>query len=111
MGDFHQNGLVTTLHNLSRRPVQELERELLEFSKSRPMCLVLPCLYSELQGPALENIVDELCQVPYLDEIIIGLDRATEAEYRHAREYFSRLPQRHRVLWNDGPRLLALVRR
>ena len=108
MGDFHQNGLVTTLHNLSRRPVEELERELESFSSVRPMSLVLPCLYSELEGPALENIVDELCKVPYLDEIVIGLDRASKEEYLHAREYFSRLPQHHRVLWNDGPRLQAL---
>ena len=108
MGDFHQNGLVTTLHNLAGRPVEELERELVEFSAVRPMSLVLPCLYTELAGPALENIVDELCKVPYLNEIVIGLDRATEAEYKHAREYFSRLPQRHRVLWNEGPRLRAL---
>jgi glucosyl-3-phosphoglycerate synthase len=108
MGDFHQNGLVTTLHNLSRRPVEDLEAELQVFRESRPMSLVLPCLYSELAGPALANIVAELQQVSYLEEIVIGLDRATEAEYRHALEYFSVLPQHHRVLWNDGPRLRAL---
>jgi glucosyl-3-phosphoglycerate synthase len=108
MADFHQNGVVTTLHNLSRRPVEELERELNSFKSDRPMSLVLPCLYSELQGPAMENIVDELCKVPYLDEIVIGLDRATEEQYLHAREYFSRLPQHHRILWNEGPRLLEV---
>ena len=108
MADFHQNGLVTTLHNLSRRPVEDLERELLQFSDSRPMTLVLPCLYSELAGPALGNIVSELAQVPYLAEIVIGLDRASEDEYRHALSYFAELPQHHRVLWNDGPRLKQL---
>ena len=56
MGDFYQNGIVTTLHNLTRRPVEDLERELLTFSKTRPMGLVLPSLYSELEGPALANI-------------------------------------------------------
>ncbi len=108
MGDFHQNGLVTTLHNLTRRPVEDLERELMQFRASRPMSLVLPCLHSELSGPALANIVDELCKVPYLDEIVIGLDRANKDEYKEALEYFSRLPQHHRVLWNDGPRLMAI---
>jgi glucosyl-3-phosphoglycerate synthase len=108
MGDFHQNGLVTTLHNLTRRPVEDLESELLQFSSSRPMSLVLPCLHSELAGPALENIVEELCKVPYLDEIVIGLDRADKDDYLEAIEYFSRLPQHHRVLWNDGPRLQAI---
>ncbi|MDX1754681.1 MAG: glycosyl transferase [Marinobacter sp.] len=105
MGDFYQNGIVTTLHNLCRRPVDELERELLTYSKARPMALVLPCLYSELEGPALKNIVQELTKVPYLAQIVIGLDRATEAQYRYALEYFSELPQHFQVLWNDGPRL------
>lgn len=108
MGDFHQNGLITTLHNLSQRPVADLEKELDSFKSKRPMSLVLPCLYSELAGPALENIVNELAQVPYLEEIVIGLDRANEDEYKEAQRYFSRLPQHHRVLWNDGPRLQAV---
>ncbi len=108
MADFYQNGVITTLHNLSNRTVDELEAELVGFAKTRPMSLVLPCLYSELEGPALTNIVDELCKVPYLSEIVIGLDRATEKEYKHALEFFSRLPQKHVVLWNDGPRLKRL---
>ncbi|SET10165.1 glucosyl-3-phosphoglycerate synthase [Marinobacter segnicrescens] len=108
MGDFYQNGIVTTLHNLTRRPVEDLERELLTFSKTRPMGLVLPSLYSELEGPALANIVEELKAVPYLDQIVIGLDRADEGQYRHAMEYFSGLPQNVKVLWNDGPRLKAI---
>lgn len=105
MADFQQNGLITTLHNLSDRPVEALEAELMQFSKKNPMALVLPSLYSELEGPALHNIVEKIKNIPYLTEIIIGLDRADEEQYRKAKQFFSRLPQRHRVLWNDGPRL------
>ncbi|MFT5126448.1 MAG: sucrose phosphorylase [Rhodothermales bacterium] len=105
MGDFHQHGIVTTLHQLNTRSLENLEADLMEFRRSRPMALILPSLYSELQGPALSSIVDELCQVPYLDQVVVGLDRASEAEYRHALEFFNRLPQRPQVLWNDGPRL------
>lgn len=108
MSDFFQNGIITTLHNLSRRPLEELDGELVHFAQSRPMALVLPCLYSELATPALAGIVEELARVPYLAQIVIGLDRATEAEYRHALEYFSALPQPHTVLWNDGPRMMAI---
>ena len=108
MGDFHQNGKITTLHNLTHRPVAELEDELIGFSRQRLIGLVLPSLYSELQTPALENIVRELTKVPFLNEIIIGLDRADESQYRHALEYFGRLPHNHKVLWNDGPRLRAI---
>ena len=108
MGDFHQNGNITTLHNLSRRPLAEMEEELFSFSKTRPMGLILPSLFSELEGEAMPNIIKELRQVPYLSQIVIGLDRADESQYREALAFFSTLPQQHRVLWNDGPRLKAL---
>ncbi len=108
MGDFYQNGIVTTLHNLSDRPLEDLERDLHLFSSQRPMGLILPSLYSELEGEALPNILEELKPASYLSEIVIGLDRADEDQYRSALEFFGRLPQRHRVLWNDGPRLQAL---
>ncbi|MCR9104404.1 MAG: glycosyl transferase [Gammaproteobacteria bacterium] len=108
MGDFYQNGIITTLHNLADRPLAELEAELVTFSARRPMALILPSLYSELQGEALPRIIDELTQVPYLSEIVIGLDRADQEEFRKALHFFGRLPQHHRVLWNDGPRLQAI---
>ena len=110
MGDFYQNGIITNFHNLTKRPIDELERELTGFSKQRPMSLVLPSLYSELEGPALDDIILELSKVPYLSEIVIGLDRADEDQFDHAREFFGRLPQHHVILWNDGPKMRAIDR-
>ena len=108
MADFYQNGVITTLHNLNQRPLEAMEAELIEFSKLRPMALILPSLFSELEGEALPNIINHLQDVPYLNEIVIGLDRANEAQYKHALKFFGALPQHHRILWNDGPRLQAL---
>ena len=108
MADFYQNGVITTLHNLSNRPLEDVETELVEYAKERPLGLLLPSLYSELEGEALPRILDHLTLVPYLSEIVIGLDRADEQQYRDALRFFSRLPQSHRVLWQDGPRLRAL---
>lgn len=108
MADFYQNGIITTLHNLKQRSLESMEEELREFSKIRPMTLVLPCLYSELEGEALANIVDHLSHVDYLEEIVIGLDRATEEQYKHALEFFKPLKQNYKILWNDGPRLQAV---
>ncbi len=110
MADFHQNGSIATLHNLSRRPVEYLEADLSRFAEWRKLGLVLPSLYSELQGPALHNIIQEVAQVPYLNQIVIGLDRANEDQFREAIEFFGHLPQHHRILWNDGPRLRAVDR-
>lgn len=108
MADFYQNGIVTTMHNLSQRSNEDLEQELQKFSKKRPMGLILPSLFSELEGDALPAIVDHLTEVSYLTEIVIGLDRATEDQFRHALKFFKKLPQEHKVLWNEGPRLQAL---
>ena len=108
MADFYQNGTITTLHNLGERSTESLEQEIARHAKRRPLGLILPSLYSEIATPALPNILKELKKVPYLSQIVVGLDRATADEYRHALDFFSELPQHHRVLWNDGPRLRAI---
>ena len=108
MADFYQNGTVTTLHNLAQRDPENMAAELLEFSKKRSLGLILPSLFSELEGKALPDIISKIKDVKYLSEIVIGLDRADLAQYKHALSFFGQLPQHHRVLWNDGPRLQAI---
>ena len=108
MADFHQNGSVATLHNLSRMPLEMMESQLRQFSATRKITLILPSLFSELGRDALSRILDELSGATYINHIIIGLDQANEEQYRFARQYFSRLPQKHDILWNDGPRLKAI---
>jgi len=108
MSDFFQNGTITTLHRLNKDPVTRMEQELQSFAKTRPMALVLPSLFSELKGPALKPIIDEISKVSYLNEIIIGLDNADATEFEYAQDFFSSLPQHHRILWNDGPRMRNL---
>ena len=109
MSDFFQNGTVTTFHNLTDRKVDDLEADLVKFSEVNRLGLILPSLFSELEAPALKNIVSELAKVPYLSQIVIGLDRADKAQFEFAREYFSELGQNHRILWNDGPRLQKVM--
>lgn len=108
MGDFYQNSYVTTLHNFRNRPIEDIENELIKYSIRRPIGLIIPSLYSELERPALKSIVKVLKEIPYLNEIVIGLDAASEVEFKHAKEYFKELPQHHRVIWNDGPGMKRL---
>jgi glucosyl-3-phosphoglycerate synthase len=108
MADFNQNGNITTLHNLRTRSVDELNHELATFAQSRKISLILPCLYSELAGAAMPHILSELSKVTYLHRIIIGLDKANEEEFRHAKSFFKGLNQNHIVIWNDSPRMMQL---
>ena len=87
MSDFHQNGVISTLHNLSNRSLDEIELELREYSKEAPIELILPSLYSELKGDALKNIVSCLSNVKYLNHITIGLDKADKSEFIKAKKF------------------------
>jgi glucosyl-3-phosphoglycerate synthase len=108
MADFHQGGHVATLHNLRVNEPDALVRELETFTSSRKITLILPSLFSELEGEALPDIIDELNKVDFIHRIVIGLDQATEDQYRYALNFFSKLKADHVVLWNDGPRLSAV---
>lgn len=110
MADFHQSGPIATLHRLGQPNLEHLEQELAEYAKIQPIALVLPCLYSELEGPALGGIVEHLKRVPYLNEIVVALGRASALEFRRAKEYFKVLPQEVRLVWVDGPRIQELLK-
>ncbi len=110
MADFHQNGVVTVLHRLGRPNIEQLEIELERHASENPIALVLPSLYAELERPALKGIVDTLKHVRYLNEIVISLDRASALEFRLAKQYFSALPQRVRIIWNDGARIQEILK-
>ena len=103
IADFHQNGVISTLHNISNRSFEELESELIEFSKERPIELILPSLYSEIEGPALKNIVKILSNNKFLNHITIGLDKANKTQFQDAKIFFKDLKVPHSVIWNDGP--------
>lgn len=109
MSDFFQTGAIATLHRLGTPDVPRLERELTEFVRENPVALVLPCHVRELGSKALRHIVRELKAVPYLKQVVVGVDGALRrADFERARRLFAQLPQPTALLWNDGPRLKAL---
>ena len=116
MADFHQSGVITTLHRLGDPDLGRLEDELLEYSRARPIALVLPCLHAELRGPALKGIVEELHRVPYLREVVVSLSGpADRSQFDEMRGLFRDVPclgaGEPTVVWADGPRIRALLAR
>ncbi len=108
MSDFSQNGIVSDLHDFGTKSTDEIEKDLLKFSKERNMELILPSLYSELEGTALPKIVNEISKTKYLSHIIIGLDKANERQAKNAWKFFKKLNTPFTILWNDGPKLKKL---
>ena len=110
MSDFFQNGPVATLHRLGRTDLARLEPELAGFSAASPIALALPCHADELGTPALQGIVRELKEVPYLSEIVVGIDGADADAWHFAKNLFCTLPQKPLLVWNNGPRIADLIR-
>jgi glucosyl-3-phosphoglycerate synthase len=111
MSDFQQSGPISTLHLLGERSLWDIEKEIEEASRVRPIALVLPCLISEMDGSALKVIMSALESVSYLREILVTLGPATEEDFRRACEYFAPLHRegrRVRIIWNDGDRMQSL---
>ena len=111
MSDFFQTGAIATLHRLGKPEVARLEKQLMEFSVESPIALVLPCHVKELGTPALRNIVRELRNVTYLKQVVVGIDGGTARDWRKAKKFFSQLPQKATLLWNEGPRMQKLYQK
>jgi glucosyl-3-phosphoglycerate synthase len=103
MSDFHQSGLVTALPRLRERSIDELEAAIRLLTPKFQVALVVPMTPSEMDRPALAGILDELCQVDYLDSLVLSLNRATRDDYERAVRYFERYPGRHVILWSRSP--------
>ena len=65
----------------------------------------MPALYSEVEGPALPGILEHLKEVEFINEVVISMNRMDSDQFKKAKDFFSRLPQKHFIIWNDGPRV------
>ncbi len=109
MADFFQSGSVATFHRLGDPDVGALEASLVEASAHCPIALVLPCHANELGSEALERIVGQVAEIPYLRQVVVGIDGAGREDWGSAEKIFSRLRQETVLLWNDGPRMKRLT--
>lgn len=109
MSDFHQSGPVTTLHRLGPPDRPRLEDELGRFARTRPLTLVLPALASEMDGPALGPMLEELAGAAYVSRVILTLGKAGKKELARMRSLLGQLPQPTLVLHNDGKRVQKLL--
>ena len=104
MSDFHQNGLVTVLHRLGAPNLEQLEK------RTRAACGDEPgsrwfsrrCIPGAREPRAQTHRQKSSRDIRYVNEIVISLDRASALEFRLAKQFFSVLPQRVRIVWNDG---------
>ncbi len=107
MSDFLQQGLITTLQSLNEKNAAALEADLEKFAADSPIALILPCHANELGSRALSHLIDEISGARFLREIVVSMNGLDEQTFKQAQTFFERLPQPHRVLWNDAPETAA----
>lgn len=110
MADFYQSGVVSTLHRLSPDGLNRIEEELEGFTRTRPIGLVLPALYSEFKTPAMRRIISELSKVNFIHKVVVVVGRANQEEYQHARSFFDDFPIPVTFLWIESERIQSLFR-
>lgn len=108
MADFFQNGEITTLHKFNTASLEKIEEEIKLYAVSRPIALVLPVTPTEMRGPALPNIIDQLKNAKYIKQIVVTLGRFNDHDFSEAKDFFSELPQETKLIWNDGKHIQNL---
>jgi len=109
MGDFFQNGVITTLHDFVTADLERMEDRLLDILKRRDIALILPVIPRDLMSPSFNNIVSELAKAPYISEVVVSLGQTQNfADMVEARRRLAPLPQPHTVVWSSGPGIGAL---
>lgn len=105
--DFYQS-LVTTIHDFGP-DISSKEKRLAEMAEERPISLVLPMLYRELEGKALPNIVRDLNKCDYISKVLVPLTAKNASEYRATLRFFDRLELPHLVVWCNGKRVMGVL--
>ncbi len=110
MSDFYHSGLITTLHRLGEPKLERLEAELDLYSAERPVALVLPALYSDVQSAAMKGIREELKKVRFISEIVLALGPASDDEFAKVKDFMSVLPQEVNIIHNSGRGMEGIYR-
>jgi len=121
MGEFHQEGSITTIHGFydlfdPEEYLTRLEKKLMGFSRHMDIGLLLPSLYGEIHVPkVIGNIIEQINQVNYLRSVVVALGGARKKkEFLEARDYFYKLKKKERdvkVIWVDGPRIQKIFKK
>jgi glucosyl-3-phosphoglycerate synthase len=121
MADFHQEGKVTSFHDLYRvfdpaEYLSSLEDRLLNYSRKTKITLLLPCHYTELENrEVLDRIIEKIRETKYLKNVVIAFNGTDEEEkFNNAKEYFSSLRTSKRkvtLVWVNGPRVQEVFNR
>lgn len=99
---------VTTLHEICVNK-ENLIRSIRDVSVERPVSIIMPMLYRELENKSIDGIVKGLNKCDYVRDIIIPLSAQSEKEFSHVKRFFSKLQKKPLIIWCNGPHVTRLL--
>ena len=99
---------ITTLHELCINK-KKLIKSVSEAAVERPVSIIMPMLYCEVNNDALGNISKQLNKCHYVKEIVIPLDAKNEKEFKQVKRFFSDLKIPKLIMWCNGPKIEKLL--
>ncbi|MBX2863685.1 MAG: glucosyl-3-phosphoglycerate synthase [Leptolyngbyaceae cyanobacterium MAG.088] len=99
---------ITTIHDFGC-DLSQLEKRAIELTRETPTAVLIPSLYEELERPALGRIREQLKDCAFVNTIVVSLYADTAEQYAKAVEFFAPLPQKTHIIWENGPRVIALL--
>jgi len=109
MSDFHQHGLVPTLHRIGQSDPDAMDRRLAEFARDRPAAILIPCHGRDLGTPALQGILDALRTLRFPAAIVFAVNGVPGEAAEELRAQLARFPCQTRILHCDTPELRAVL--
>lgn len=100
---------ITTIHDFGC-DLPRLEERSCELTRDTPTAVLIPSLYDELERPALTRIRDHLKDCAFVNTVIVSLYADTAEQYAKAVDFFSLLPQKTHIIWENGPRVISLLK-
>jgi len=108
MPDFYINR-VPTFTLLREDATESMEKKILRISKTMPIGVIIPALYSDLASDAMRNIIQELKKAEFVKRVYISLDKADKNEFKKGLEIVKPLEERVVLLWNSNPSVESVV--
>jgi len=105
--DFDQR-YITNIHDFGYDKSKAKDR-LVEFSQDRPIGLVLPVAYGEVEQRTLPRILSELNKATFLNEVNVALYARSRDEFAKVTRLFKILEIPHRIIWCNSPSIKVIL--
>jgi glucosyl-3-phosphoglycerate synthase len=100
-----------TFPRLEESSIEKMEQRISAAARRLPIGIVIPSLFTDLDGPAMGPIIAQLAATPFVRRVYISLDRASEEQFHRAKEIVAPLGEKAALLWNDAPSVREIVQR